>query len=79
MPVDRDQNRAKGSSSERKPTRSHREMLRALWLPISEAPANDNERGLLWIAHAFLARHLNWLLPTAALAALSFILLNLNR
>lgn len=69
--------RANGSG-EKKPGKSHRELMRALWLPVPEAPANDNERGALWLTFVFLRRHLNWMLPTLALAALSIILLNLN-
>lgn len=76
MAVENDQTRARPGD---KKQRSHREIMRALWLPTSEAPANDNEQGLYWVVRAFVLRHLNWLLPTLALAALSYILLSLSR
>jgi hypothetical protein len=53
--------------------------MRALWVPVPEAPANDNEPRFFDIVRAFFARHINWLIPTIGLAALSIILLLLNR
>ncbi len=72
------EHRPKGSDSERKVGRSHRDLMRSLWLPLPEAPANDNDRGAVWSVYALVRRHLNWLLPTAILAAFSLIILNLN-
>ncbi len=69
---------AKGPEGERKATKSHRELMRSLWLPLPEAPANDNDRGVLWAVYVLFRRHMNWLLPTALLAAFSLIVLNLN-
>ena len=77
MSVEPDQ-RANGSANERKPGKSHRETMRALWLPSPEAPANDNDRGMVWAAYAFFRRHMYWLIPTALLTALSLTLLSLN-
>jgi hypothetical protein len=48
------------------------------WLPVSRAPANDNDVELVWSVHAFFARHISWLVPTLALAALSLVLLFLT-
>lgn len=76
MAVENDRTRARPGD---KKQRSHREIMRALWLPTSEAPANDNDQGLHWVVRAFIARHINWFLPTAALAALSYVLLSLSR
>ena len=78
MALDRDQTTEKSPAPDRRASKSHRETMRSLLLPLSEAPANDNGRGLVWEIYAFFARHLNWLLPTLALAALSFFLLSLK-
>lgn len=79
MPSGRDQDRVKGSTSVSRHSKSHRDVMRALWVPVPEAPANDNEPRFFDIVRAFFARHINWLIPTIGLAALSIILLLLNR
>ncbi|MFZ1990577.1 MAG: hypothetical protein WAW96_12490 [Alphaproteobacteria bacterium] len=48
------------------------------WLPVSRAPANDNEPELLWGLQAFFGRHVYWLVPTLALAGFSLVLLFLR-
>ena len=50
-------------------------MPRIPWLPTTRAPANDNDLGALLTVVTFLRRHLNWLAPTIALAALSLAML----
>ena len=45
------------------------------WLPVSRAPANDNEPELLWGLQAFFGRHIYWLIPTLALAGFSLLVL----
>lgn len=44
-------------------------------LPVSKAPANDNEGDLMSSVRGFFGRHINWLIPTLALALFSFVLL----
>jgi len=48
------------------------------WLPVSRAPANDNEPELLWGLQAFFGRHIYWLIPTLALAGFSLFVLYLR-
>lgn len=48
------------------------------WLPMPQAPANDNDTELLSIVRAFLGRHINWLAPTLLLAVFSLTLLFLR-
>lgn len=47
----------------------------APFLPASKAPANDNDVELMSSVRAFFGRHVNWLIPTLALALFSFALL----
>ncbi len=44
-------------------------------LPVSKAPANDNDVKFISSVGAFFGRHINWLIPTLALALFSFALL----
>ena len=50
----------------------------ASWLPMPQAPANDNDTELLGIVRAFLGRHINWFAPTLLLAVFSLTLLFLR-
>jgi len=45
------------------------------WLPVSRAPANDNEPELLGGLQAFFGRHFYWLIATLALTGFSLIVL----
>jgi len=44
-------------------------------LPVPKAPANDNEIALMSSVVSFFGRHINWLIPTLALALFSLALL----
>jgi hypothetical protein len=57
---------------------SSRYLPEAAWLPMPQAPANDNELELAWAIRAFIGRHINWLLPTLALTGFSLTLLFLR-
>ena len=54
------------------------ENVGAVWLPSTQAPANDNEPSLVWSAGAFLGRHFHWIAPVWILTGLSLLILALT-